>query len=225
MNPRHRDSIAFMRVVSGKFERGMSVKIARNGQTLKLAKPHSFIAQERSIVEEAWPGDIVGLYDPGKLHIGDTLSADGSIHYAGIPRFAPAYFGRFILREPLKRKALDAGLEHLALEGVIQLFYPELGGGAGDVFLGAVGLLQFEVLKERLASEYNVKAQFESLNFQHARWVGGADSGLQWLKERRDFTLCKDRNDRYVLLSNTMWPLNHALETAPGLELYAIEPI
>ena len=73
--------------------------------------------------------------------------------------------------------------------------------------------------------EYNVKAQFESLSFQHARWVGRADSGLQWLKERRDFTLCKDRNDRYVLLSNTMWPLNHALETAPGLELYAIEPI
>jgi peptide chain release factor 3 len=224
MNPRHRDRLAFMRVVSGHFVRGMDVQIGRNGETLRLAKPHTFMAQERSIVEEAWPGDIVGLYDPGKLRIGDTLSEVGVLRFDGIPRFAPEHFARMVLKDPLKRKALDAGLTQLAHEGVVQLFYrPELG--RQDPFLGVVGLLQFEVLKERLKNEYSVKAEMESIPYSVARWVGGSASALEWLQKRRDYTLVEDRNGHPVLLSQGEWPLGYALRNAEGLELFDVEPL
>ena len=149
MNPRHRDGIAFMRVVSGKFERGMDAVIGRSGEVLRLAKPHTFMGDERSLVDEAWPGDIVGLYNTGKLRVGDTLSSGEPLKFAGIPRFAPEHFGQLRLQDPLKRKALDTGLEQLAQEGVIQLFVVA-GQGRQNPYLGAVGLLQFEVLRERL---------------------------------------------------------------------------
>ena len=224
MNPRHRDRIAFMRVVSGRFSRGMEVRISRSNTKLKLAKPHSFLAQERSIVEEAFPGDIVGLYDPGKLRLGDTLTENSGIKFKGIPRFAPEFFARMVLKDPMRRKHLATGLEQLSQEGVIQLFYrPEIG--KHDPYLGAVGMLQFEVLKERLLNEYNVKATIQSLPFQIARWVGGTEEGLQWLKERRDYPLLLDRNDQPVLLSESMWSLNFALQNAKGLELYDVEPL
>ena len=224
MNPRHRDRVAFMRVVSGRFKRGMDVRIGRHGEKLRLAKPHTFMAQERSIVEEAFPGDIVGLYDPGKLRIGDTLSGGSPLKFEGIPRFAPEHFSRMVLKDPLKRKALDAGLTQLSHEGVVQLFYlPELG--RQDPYLGAVGVLQFEVLRERLRNEYNVKAELESQPFRVARWVGGAPSALEWLKKRRDYTLVEDRHGRPVLLAPSEWPLNYALRNAEGLELHDVEPL
>jgi peptide chain release factor 3 len=224
MNPRHRDRVAFMRVVSGRFTRGMDVRIGRSGEKLRLAKPHTFMAQERSIVEEAFPGDIVGLYDPGKLRIGDTLSGGNPLKFEGIPRFAPEHFSRMILKDPLKRKALDAGLTQLSHEGVVQLFYrPELG--RQDPYLGAVGVLQFEVLRERLRNEYNVKADLDPQPFRVARWVGGTPSALEWLKNRRDYTLVEDRHSRPVLLSPSEWPLNYALRNAEGLELYDVEPL
>lgn len=224
MNPRHRDRVAFMRVVSGRFTRGMDVRIGRNGEKLRLAKPHTFMAQERSIVEEAFPGDIVGLYDPGKLRIGDTLSGAEPLKFDGIPRFAPEHFCRMVLKDPLKRKALDAGLTQLSHEGVIQLFYrPELG--RQDPYLGAVGVLQFEVLKERLKNEYKVKAELDSQPFRLARWVGGPESALEWIKKRRDYTLVEDRHGRPVILAPSDWPLNYALRNAEGLELYDVEPL
>ncbi len=224
MNPRHRDRVAFMRVVSGRFERGMDVRIGRNGEKLRLAKPHTFMAQERSIVEEAFPGDIVGLYDPGKLRIGDTLSGSSPLNFDGIPRFAPEHFSRMVLKDPLKRKALDAGLTQLSHEGVVQLFYrPELG--RQDPYLGAVGVLQFEVLRERLQNEYSVKAELEPQPFRVARWVGGTPEALDWLKKRRDYTLVEDRHSRPVLLAPSEWPLNYALRNAEGLELYDVEPL
>lgn len=224
MNPRHRDRVAFMRVVSGQFERGMEIVIGRSGEKIKLAKPHTFMADERSIVEEAWPGDIVGLYDPGKLRIGDTLASDKARRFGGIPRFAPEHFGRMVLKDPLRRKQLDAGLTQLSHEGVVQLFYrPELG--RQDPYLGAVGMLQFEVLKERLLNEYKVKAVLEKQPFSVARWVGGPESALEWLKKRRDYTLVEDRHGRPVLLSASEWPLNYALRNAEGLELYDVEPL
>jgi peptide chain release factor 3 len=224
MNPRHRDRVAFMRVVSGRFKRGMDVRIGRNAEKLRLAKPHTFMAQERSIVEEAFPGDIVGLYDPGKLRIGDTLSGAHPIKFDGIPRFAPEHFARMVLKDPLKRKALDAGLTQLSHEGVVQLFYrPELG--RQDPYLGAVGVLQFEVLRERLRNEYNVKAALETQPFRVARWVGGSESALLWLKRRRDYTLVEDRHQRPVLLAPSDWPLSYAMRNAEGLELYDVEPL
>ncbi|MGH9319393.1 MAG: peptide chain release factor 3, partial [Vicinamibacteria bacterium] len=158
MNPRHRDGIAFMRVVSGKFERGMDAVIGRSGEELRLSKPHTFLGDERSLVDEAWPGDIVGLYNTGKLRVGDTLANDGVIKFAGIPRFAPEHFVTVRLEDPMKRKALDTGLEQLSQEGVIQLFFLP-GRGRQNPYLGAVGLLQFEVLKERLKNEYKVAVE------------------------------------------------------------------
>jgi peptide chain release factor 3 len=224
MNPRHRDRIAFMRVVSGRFERGMQVIIGRNAQSLRLAKPHSFMAQERSIVEEAFAGDIVGLYDPGTLRIGDTLCAHQARQFAGIPRFAPEYFAQLQLLDPLKRKALEVGLSQLAHEGVIQLFYRP-GLGKQDPYLGAVGMLQFEVLVQRLKNEYRCAASLLSLPFKIARWVGGRPEGLEWLQSRRDYPLVRDRNDRPVVLADSPWTLQYALKNAPGLELHDIEPL
>lgn len=224
MNPKHRDRVAFMRVVSGRFERGMDVTIGRSNETLRLAKPHTFMAQERSIVEQAFPGDIVGLYDPGKLRIGDTLAAGRCIKFDGIPRFAPEHFCRIILKDPLKKKHLDNGLRQLSHEGVIQVFYrPDLG--RSEPYVGAVGVLQFEVLKERLKNEYRVNAVLERLPFQFARWVGGGDAAVEWLEARRDYPVLRDRNDQPVLLGESLWGLNYALDNAPGLELYDVEPL
>ena len=224
MNPRHRDRIAFMRVVSGQFERGMDVKIGRSKETLRLSKPHSFMAQERSIVEDAWPGDIVGLYDPGKLRIGDTLASGEALKYAGIPRFAPEHFARVRLKDPLKRKQLAAGLEQLSHEGAIQLFYrPELG--KQDPYLGAVGMLQYEVLKERLLNEYRVKVELDMQPFKLARWIGGDPAGLEWMKARRDYRIVEDRNGNPVVVSESPWPLQYAQRENPGLELFEVEPL
>ena len=223
MNPRHRDRIAFMRVVSGRFVRGMDVTIGRNGETLRLSKPHTFLAQERSIVEEAWPGDIVGLYDPGDLRIGDTLAEGRRLRFIGIPRFAPEFFAQLTLEDPLRRKALDSGLEQLGHEGVVQMFYRS--GVRQDPYLGAVGMLQFEVLRERLKNEYKVQARLGMLSYRLARWVGGGAEALAWLSARRDYPLLEDRNGHPVVLAESIWPLQYALKNAPGLELFDVEPL
>jgi peptide chain release factor 3 len=224
MNPKHRDRIAFMRVVSGAFERGMEVELARTGRPLRLTKPHTFMADERSIVEEAAPGDIVGLYDPGELRIGDTLSTGQKVSFQGIPRFAPEHFARVKLRDPTKRKQLQTGLLQLSQEGTIQLFIRE-GLGPADPYLGAVGLLQFEVLKERLLNEYRVAADLIPSEFTTARWVAGEPSGLAWLRARTDFTLVTDRDGRWVVLSESPWKLDYAVTQAPGLKLLDVSPL
>ena len=224
MNPRHRDRIAFMRVVSGEFQRGMEVFIGRDGSKLRLAKPHSFMAQERAIVESAFPGDIVGLYDPGHLRIGDTVASGAPLRFAGIPRFAPEFFGQLVLTDPLKRKALDTGLSQLAHEGVIQLFY-RADGPRHDPYLGAVGMLQFEVLVQRLRHEYRAEARLQPLSFKLARWIGGGAPALAWLQARRDYPLVADRNGNPVVLAESPWPLQYALKHAPGLVLHDVEPL
>ncbi len=224
MNPQHRDRIAFMRVVSGQFERGMGVTLARTGKNLRLTKPHTFMASERSIVEEAMPGDIVGLYDPGELRIGDTLYTGAPIRYRGIPRFAPEHYARVRLKDPMRRKHLEQGLRQLSQEGTIQLFYRK-GLGTADPYLGAVGLLQFEVLKVRLENEYKVKADLHPTAHRFARWVAGDPAGLAWLEARPDYLIVEDRNGQPVVLSETRWPLDYALQEAPGLELYDVSPL
>jgi peptide chain release factor 3 len=224
MNPRHRDRVAFLRVQSGRFERGMDVKLHRTGETLRLSKPHSFLAQERNIVEEAWPGDIVGLFDPGQLRIGDTLYVGDPIVYEGIPRFAPEHFARVKLKDPLKRKHLVAGLTQLSQEGAIQLFIrPEIG--EQDPYLGAVGQLQFEVLLSRLDTEYGVKAVLDPSPFRFARWIGGDPKGLAWMQARRDYNVVQDRHGRPVVLSESIWPLQYAQRENPGMELFDVEPL
>ncbi len=224
MNPRHRDRIAFMRVVSGPFERNMEVTLAASGKTLRLSKPHTFLAAERSIVEEAVPGDIVGLYDPGELRIGDTLFAGARVEFLGIPRFAPEHFARIKLKDPTRRKQLQNGLTQLSQEGTVQLFYRK-GLGLADPYVGAVGLLQFEVLKERLGSEYNTKAELEAAPFTVARWVVGKPEGLAWLEARPDFVMVEDRYGHPVVLSASPWSLEYAVSQAPGLELLDVSPL
>jgi peptide chain release factor 3 len=224
MNPRHRDRIAFVRVVSGAFERGMEVTIGRSGKAIRLNKPHSFMASERSIVDEALPGDIVGLYDPGELRIGDTLYQGDALQFQGIPRFAPEFFARIRLDDPTRRKHLTNGLRQLSQEGTIQLFYRE-GLGRADPYLGAVGLLQFEVLKVRLENEYGVKSSLHNEPFRVARWITGDPAGLEWFKARGDYTLVTDRDGRPVVLVSSPWSLNYALQEVPGLRLLDISPL
>ncbi len=224
MNPRHRDRIAFMRVVSGTFERDMEVTLPRTGKKIKLAKPHSFMASERSIVNEGQPGDIIGLYDPGELRIGDTLYAGEKVVFQGIPRFAPELFTRVVLKDPTRRKHLQNGLRQLAQEGTVQLFLRD-GLGPVDPYLGAVGQLQFEVLKQRLRNEYNVKAELEGQPFRVARWVVGPPEALAWLKRRQDFLVVEDRDGRPVVLAQTPWSLTYALQENEGLELLDVSPL
>ncbi len=224
MNPKHRDRVAFLRVQSGRFERGMDVTVHRTGEVIRLAKPHSFLGQERQIVEEAWPGDIVGLFDPGALRIGDTLYVKDAVNYQGIPRFAPEYFARLRLKDPLRRKHLTLGLQQLSQEGAIQLFFrPELG--EQDPYLGAVGMLQFDLLLQRLEIEYGVHAVLESAPFRIARWIGGDPKGLAWMKARRDYNVLEDRHGRPVALSEGVWPLQYAQRENPGLEFHDVEPL
>ncbi len=223
MNPRHRDRVAFLRIQSGRFERAMEVVVHRTGQTLKLSKPHTFLGSERELLDEAWPGDVVGLFDPGELRIGDTLYVGPRVEYQGIPRFAPEYFARVKLKDPMRRKHLSAGLQQLSAEGAIQLFTrPELGDQ--DPFLGAVGQLQFEVLLHRLENEYGVKSILDPAPFRLARWIRG-DAGLAWMKARRDYTIVEDRHGRPVVLGESPWPLQYALRENPGLELLEVEPL
>ena len=168
------------------------------------------------------PGDIVGLYDPGNLRIGDTL-ATVPLRFDGIPRVAPEFFKRPVLKDPLRRKHLDTGLRQLSHEGVIQLFHrPDVGHQ--DLWLGAVGQLQYEVLLQRLQNEYNVKAQLEPLPYRVCRWVGGDPAALEWLKSRRDYTVVLDRADRPCLLAESEWPLNTP-EAAEGWCCRDVEPL
>ena len=224
MNPRHRDRVAFIRVVSGQFRRGMDAVLARTGDTLRMANPHTFMAQERSIVEEAWPGDIVGLYDPGNLRIGDTLREGTPLKFDGIPRFAPEKLVRTVIKDPLKRKQLDTGIEQLSHEGVIQAFYrPEVG--RQDPWLGAVGALQFEVLKQRLLNEYRVSLDLEPLRYSNVRWIGGAPEAIDWRTQRPDYVSVVDRNDQPVLLTETPWEAQYVADNAPGIQLFDVEPL
>ena len=173
MDPMHRDRVAFVRVCSGRFVRGMEVTHGRTGKTLALKRSLQFRAQERTFIEEAFAGDIVGVWDPGVLRIGDSLSEAGGIEFAGIPRFSPEHFVRVVLTEPLKRKQLKKGLDQLSEEGAVQVFFHR-ERLERDPILGAVGRLQFDVIQSRLKSEYEVDVRFETLPSQHARWVEGS---------------------------------------------------
>ena len=225
MNPKHRDRIAFLRIVSGHFVRGMDVVIARTGATMRLSKPHTFVAADRALVDEAIPGDIVGLFDPGMLRIGDTLTVGRPVRFEGIPRFAPEHFARIKLADPLRRKHLQAGLEQLSQEGAIQLLYRE-GLGASDPYLGAVGLLQLEVLISRLAVEYKVAAHLDMTRYTAARWIVGAEAAAaDFFSRWQDVILVRDQDNRPVVLAASSWTLQYALQQVKGLQLLDISPM
>jgi len=205
MDPMHRDRVAFLRVCSGRFVRGMEVLHGRTGKKLLLKRSMQFQAQERTLVEEAFAGDIVGLWDPGLLRIGDALSEVAGVEFEGIPRFSPEHFVRVMLSEPFKRKQLKKGLEHLSEEGAVQVFFhrEQL---ERDPILGAVGRLQFDVIQSRLKSEYDVAVRFEPVQSQHARWVEGdfdpsdieRSGGVQCLHDIEHRPLLLFKNDFWL---------------------------
>jgi peptide chain release factor 3 len=216
MDPAHRDRVAFMRICSGKFTSGMKMHHVRLGKEVKAANALTFMAQSREAVETAWPGDIVGLHNHGTISIGDAFTEGESLQFTGIPNFAPELFRRARLRDPLKLKALQKGLEQLSEEGATQFFRPLLNN---DLILGAVGVLQFEVVAYRLQNEYNVDAIFEQVNIQSARWVRGADD-----KKLEDFitqlgqNLARDAAGQLVYLAPTRVNLQLTEERWPDLE-------
>ena len=226
MDPSHRDRVAFMRICSGKFVRNMATKHSRLGKEFKLSKPLNFFAQERVIVEEAWPGDIVGLLDTsGDLRIGDTLYTGAKIEYQGVPRFSPEHFAGVSILDPMKRKQLKKGLDQLAEEGVVQV-YRQRGFGDKDPVLGAVGALQFEVLQHRLKAEYSVDVKIEKMPYVHARWVTGTGFDADYFERREDSRCLEDRDGQPVVLFKTDWGLRWAednyktvqfLKTAPAI--------
>ncbi len=218
MNPAHRDRIAFIRVVSGRFVRGMSVFHTRLGKEVRLAQPQQFMAQERTIVEEAYPGDIIGVFDPGIFYIGDSLSERHPRHFAGIPYFSPEHFATVQIKEAMKRKALTKGLDQLAQEGAIQLFRP-LGWGATENILGAVGALQFEVLAYRLKQEYGVDVDLVRLPYQLARWVEGEVDPARL--QNSDSTCVMDRAGRVAVLFKSEWALRWAERNSTGVQFRA----
>jgi peptide chain release factor 3 len=212
MDKAHRDRIAFVRVCSGRFERGMKVKHVRTGRELRLANPTQFMAQERTIVEEAYAGDVMGIYDPGYFEIGDTITDGADLAFEGIPSFAPEYFARLVLVDPLRRKQLTKGIEQLAQEGTIQLYRPP-AGRAGDLVLGAVGQLQLEVVKYRLENEYDCKVRLENMSYSHARWVTRKDGSpveISDLNRAHNTVAVVDVRNRPVLLFMGEWQIRSA---------------
>ena len=224
MDPQHRDRIAFLRIVSGRFTRGMDVIHVRTGKTLNLNKSLQLRAQERTLIEEAYPGDIVGLWDPGVLRIGDTLSENATVQFDGIPRFSPERFVRVVLTEPFKRKQLKKGLDQLAEEGVVQVFFDRHRLEREPV-LGAVGQLQFEVMQYRLKHEYNVEVRLEPLKFQHARWIGNPDFDPDAFERSSGASCLFDIEQRPLVLFENDFRLQRALANFPELEfIAAVQP-
>ena len=168
MDPQHRDRVAFMRVCSGHFIPGMKMRQVRLGRDVKIPNAITFLAQERGHIEEAWPGDIIGLHNHGTIQIGDTFTVGEDLKFTGIPHFAPELFRRAVLKDPLKSKQLLKGLQQLSEEGATQLFRPMKNN---DLILGAVGVLQFDVVAQRLKDEYKVDCMFEAVTVSTARWV------------------------------------------------------
>jgi peptide chain release factor 3 len=225
MDPQHRDRVAFLRVCSGHFTRGMAATHARLKKEFKLSKPLHFFAQEREVIEEAWPGDIVGLLDTtGDFRIGDTLCEGKVLEYEGVPRFSPEHFAGIATADPMKRKQLKKGLDQLSEEGVVQIFR-QPGRGDAQPILGAVGALQFEVLEHRLKTEYNVDAKLERLPFVKARWVVGEGADLQEFNRHADSCYLEDRDGQPVILFKNDWSVGWAEGKYKDLKFLSTAPL
>lgn len=222
MNPAHRDRLAFVRICSGKFSRGMSVHHVQAGKEIRLSQPQQFMAQERTIVEEAYAGDIIGLFDPGIFHIGDTLSqGDNNLKFDGIPVFPAENFARITASDTMKRKQFIKGINQLSEEGAIQVF-KQIDIGIEALIVGAVGILQFEVLEYRLKSEYGVDIRIQHLPYKHARWIEGNETDPRKLTLTSSTMITEDEDGRIVILFENEWSIRWALDKNPSLSLLDI---
>ncbi len=225
MNKAHRDRIAFMRIVSGKFTKEMEVLHVQNNRVIRLSQPQQIMANDREVIDEAYAGDIMGVFDPGIFSIGDTLcSPKTKVTFEGIPTFAPEHFARIRQKDTLKRKQFIKGTTQIAQEGAIQIF-SEPQSGFEEVIVGVVGVLQFDVLEYRLKNEYNVDIIREDLSYEYIRWItsekhlmGGLDE-LKKLVITSDTKLIQDVHGNYLLIFTSEWNIKWALDKNEGLEL------
>jgi peptide chain release factor 3 len=220
MDPKHRDRVGFFRVCSGRFTRGMSLRTA-GGRTINVHNPMMFLAQDREIADEAFPGDIIGIPNRGALRVGDSLSESGEVSFQGLPNFAPEILRRCRVRDPLKQKHLRRALDALADEGVTQCFRPIMGG---DVIVGAVGALQFDVLKERIGAEYGLDVVFEASPYETARWIaadGKAD--LDAFVDRHRAQIAEDVEGALVFLGKSAWEIGYVQEKHPAVRFSAVK--
>jgi peptide chain release factor 3 len=218
MDPMHRDRLAFLRICSGRFTRGMRVRHHRLGKEMILANPIIFMAQDRELVEEAWPGDIIGIHNHGTIKIGDTFSEKEPLKFTGIPNFAPEHFRRVHLKFAIKAKQLQKGLAQLAEEGAVQLFRPIEGNA---VIMGAVGVLQFDVAIARLKAEYGVDALYEPVAYATARWVRCDDKAqLSAFQKYNQANLAYDTDGNLTFLAGSEWQLDFVAEKWPEISFY-----
>jgi peptide chain release factor 3 len=199
MNPKHRDSVAFLRICSGRFERGMDVTHVQSGKVLRMLRPYKLFANEREIIEDAFPGDVIGLPNTGNLSIGDTLCTGKAFKFKPIPRFHPEHFALLRNLDLSKQKQFQKGLSQLEAEGAVQVFY-NVDAFKREPILAVVGELQFDVVQTRLENEYNVQTQLERLPIESARWVTGNDDSIKQLAKRSHYILALDSDQQYVLL-------------------------
>jgi peptide chain release factor 3 len=222
MDPKHRDRLAFIKVVSGTFERNTAYKHVRLGKNLKFSSPNAFFAEKKEIVDVSYPGDIVGLHDTGNFKIGDTLTAGEDLHYKGIPSFSPEHFRYINNADPMKSKQLAKGIDQLMDEGVAQLFTLELNGRK---VIGTVGALQFEVIQYRLEHEYTAKCSYENLNVHKACWVDTADWNSD---EFKDFTrvkakfMAKDKRGQLVFFADSSFSLQMTQQKYPSIKFHFV---
>ena len=218
MDPKHRDRIAFCRIVSGKYEKGMKMYHSRIGKDVRISDAVTFLASDRELLEEAYAGDIIGLHNHGSIQIGDTFTAGEKFRFAGIPNFAPELFKRIRLKDPLKQKQLQKGLIQLAEEGAVQVFRPLQNN---DLIVGAVGVLQFDVVVARLKGEYNVDAMYEHINVYTAQWVTSKDPRkLDEFRRKSEANLSLDAGDNLAYIAPTRVNLSLAKERYPDIEFH-----
>ncbi|MDO4313266.1 MAG: peptide chain release factor 3 [Eubacteriales bacterium] len=219
MNKAHRDRIAFMRICSGTFDAGMEVHHIQGGRKVRLSQPQQLMASERRMIENAYGGDIIGVFDPGIFSIGDTLTSSPKKYaYEGIPTFAPEHFARVRQVDTMKRKQFIKGINQIAQEGAIQIFQ-EYNTGMEEIIVGVVGVLQFDVLKYRLENEYNVEIRLDNLPYEHIRWIENQEIDLDKLKGTSDMKKIRDLKDRPLLLFVNDWSIRMVLERNEGLML------
>jgi peptide chain release factor 3 len=219
MDPNHRDRIAFMRLCSGTFKRGMKLTPTGHGKPIAVHSPILFFAQNREVADEAFPGDIIGIPNHGTLRVGDTLSEKADVRFTGLPNFAPEILRRVALKDPTKTKQLRKALDDMAEEGVTQVFYPEIGS---NWIIGVVGQLQLDVLLSRLDAEYKVAAGLEPAPYDTARWIAADDpADLKAFMDLNRSAMAKDRDGNPVFLAKSSWEVGYVADRYPKVRFLA----
>ena len=218
LDPRHRDRIAFIRICSGKFERNKYFHHVRLNKDVRFSNPYSFLARDKDVIEEAYPGDVVGLFDTGNFKIGDTLTEGDNFFFTGIPSFSPEIFKEVVNKDPMKTKQLEKGLLQLTDEGVAQLF-TQFGGN--KKIIGCVGELQFEVIQYRLLHEYSASVQFNTMPFFKACWITSKDEKkLEDFSRFKQNNIAQDKDGHMVYLAQSQWFLNTEISNNPDIEFH-----